>query len=585
MGRGIRDNSIIHSPSFTFLVGPKHTKLTIQSALAEHVSKPLHNLMNNGHTRESKHRIAILEDEDVETFVAFCEYAYTGDYAVPHQQGLREDDKLRIEIPQSPLSCRHSWRQSQRSESFSSALPTAPSPPPESVDSTVLTIKPQIEAEPEPPIVEDSTAEEAAEAEKPVDTMADSPPGGDQEVPAEAQGAATTPIELVPEPERQKEQDAEPARPEPEASATNLTEAVDFDSPVRSLSTRGRKKAKRAALKKQQELQSLFVEEPPANPTPPSTPPPEPAMESSAEDAPEDVNVDEMTLENQKDEAIPVEEYPTDDAPADSGVDQEPDASEPEPVAQEWGNEAVSPSDPVTSVGEQSEHSIENDHDQEQASEPPKPIIDMSFAKQPTSSSHAPGLSLWDEFESLRYNDDRQALTHTTTEPPTTEVPYLTFHAKVYVFATRYLIPALAQLCLRKLHQDLLHISFGEEDPIDQDSDANFYDSLAARQAPMVLDLLRYAYFKTTRLEPISPTSATQLRENELRKLVVHFAACKIKELARYHPPGQSGTATPAVRPVDAIMQRAELAKPPTSLRALLDMTPELASDLVYRMM
>src|SRR5205085_7718452 len=38
--------------------------------------------------------------------------------------------------------------------------------------------------------------------------------------------------------------------------------------------------------------------------------------------------------------------------------------------------------------------------------------------------------------------------------PDTT--PYLLLHAKLYVFATRYLIPTLAQLCLKKLHQDLV---------------------------------------------------------------------------------------------------------------------------------
>ncbi|KAF3898280.1 hypothetical protein GY631_1152 [Trichophyton interdigitale] len=75
--------SIINSPQFTFLIGPGHSKVTIQSGLAKHVSPRLDGLMNNGHTRESRHRIAVLEDEDVETFTGFCEFAYTGDYTVP----------------------------------------------------------------------------------------------------------------------------------------------------------------------------------------------------------------------------------------------------------------------------------------------------------------------------------------------------------------------------------------------------------------------------------------------------------------------------------------------------------------------
>jgi hypothetical protein len=98
----------------------------------------------------------------------------------------------------------------------------------------------------------------------------------------------------------------------------------------------------------------------------------------------------------------------------------------------------------------------------------------------------------------------------------------------------------------------------------------------------MVLNLVHYVYTKTARLEPISPTSATQLRENELRRLVVHYAACKVKDLAKYHSPDDSATATPSLRPVE--VERAETSAP-RSLRSLLDMTTELASDLVYRMM
>ncbi|KAJ6105224.1 hypothetical protein N7523_010034 [Penicillium sp. IBT 18751x] len=98
----------------------------------------------------------------------------------------------------------------------------------------------------------------------------------------------------------------------------------------------------------------------------------------------------------------------------------------------------------------------------------------------------------------------------------------------------------------------------------------------------MVLDLLRYAYTKTTRLEPINPTSATQLRENELRRLVVHYAACKVVDLARYHSPGDSEAATPTLRPVDfRKVERAMVTSVVEESPALLDMTPELASDLV----
>jgi hypothetical protein len=208
-------------------------------------------------------------------------------------------------------------------------------------------------------------------------------------------------------------------------------------------------------------------------------------------------------------------------------------------------------------------------------------MLDMSFAQQQASSPCEPGLSMWDEFVSLQYTDD--SASKLSPVESTSDLPYLTFHAKVYVFATRYLIPALAQLCLRKLHRDLLLISFTEHETADP-SPSQKLGVLAARKAQLVLNLVHYAYTKTARLEPISPTSATQLRENELRRLVVHYAACKVKDLAKYHSPDDSATATPSLRPVDATVERAETSAP-KSLRSLLDMTTELASDLVYRMM
>jgi hypothetical protein len=212
-------------------------------------------------------------------------------------------------------------------------------------------------------------------------------------------------------------------------------------------------------------------------------------------------------------------------------------------------------------------------------------MLDMSFAQQQATSPCEPGLSLWDEFTSLRY-DDPPTSEPAPIETPSTELPYITFHAKLYVFATRYLIPALAQLCLRKLHRDLLLLSSTHFETADL-GDSQILDGLAATKAQMVLELVHYAYTKTSRLEPISPTSATQLRENQLRRLVVHYAACNVKELARYHSAEDSVSATPSLRPVDAKTERDEtsISNSPKSLRALLDLTTELASDLVYRMM
>lgn len=47
------------------------------------LSEPLDNLMNNGHMRESRTGTAVLDDIDVDAFVAFCEFAYKGSYTTP----------------------------------------------------------------------------------------------------------------------------------------------------------------------------------------------------------------------------------------------------------------------------------------------------------------------------------------------------------------------------------------------------------------------------------------------------------------------------------------------------------------------
>lgn len=656
-------NSIIHSPSFTFLVGPKHTKLTIQSGLAQHVSKPLHNLMNNGHTRESRHRIAVLEDEDVETFVAFCEYAYTGDYKVPRLPvpaplpapasapaiSPREDTRTRaVESVTSPGP---SWRGTYRSDSVSSAVPPpAPSPPPES-ETDAQTVKAEGEV---PSVVEEDVSAEAeaevgTEFEASPETNAGAGEAAESEVPEQ-----TPTDEAQPPPET--DETIEPAEPVEKPStadwaqyqvsedvpadigAQTAPETVErTDSPTWEpasaySSNMGKSKKKKKDKKKGKKMQTAPLdEEPPARLTPPSTPPPQGSevVETQDEPVPEP---EPVSAEVEDIEAEPVaceEDAPAEIEEAEPEAETEAPAEEPpasylpsaapSPSAipcddPEWAQPDGTPQEDNTNAKDEDEtpepkSSTSWDHyptASQTIEEPssPKPIIDMSFAKQQSDASpRTPGLSLWDEFAALQYNDDTavpSTLKQSTNSSPTgttTELPYLTFHAKVYVFATRYLIPALAQLCLRKLHTDLVHLPLGDgnieeaqaqaqaqaQDYADADADADAHPPTrpGLPGAPaIVLDVLRYAYTKTTRLEPINPTSATQLRENELRRLVVHYAACRVKELARWHG-GGSGSATPAVRSVGVGVDGMK----PDSLRALLDGTPELASDLVYRMM
>ncbi|KAJ5455758.1 uncharacterized protein N7458_004022 [Penicillium daleae] len=620
-------NSIIHSPSFTFLVGPKHTKLTIQSGLAQHVSKPLHNLMNNGHTRESKHRIAVLEDEDVETFVAFCEYAYTGDYKVPQlpmpvqvptpTPPQRED--LRTGVVESAPSTGPSWRGTYRSDSVSSVPPPAPSPPPESqtdsqTDSQTVKAEEQV-----PSIVEeDVSAEVDADAETGEEELETQAQKGIEEAePSPWTDETVEPSEPLVQPrETDWAQSQNPENALAESDGQPAPEAVEpADEPsweANSPDPAYKKKSKKMKVKKGKKKSQLqpLEEEPPASLTPPSTPSPqEPQVVEVQPDPEPEPEPEEPEAVEEETPAYEGGLQEPEPEPEDALVEEPTESSLPSPMpspsaapteAPEWFQsinyppqeeqdniEDIRTPEPKSSISPRASSPTESSTIQAPSS--PKPIIDMSFAKQQSDSPRTPGLSLWDEFAALQYNDDctvpiTPKPSTTSTSATATELPYLTFHAKVYVFATRYLIPALAQLCLRKLHTDLLHLPLHDEtytsaEDNTEDRNANpetdthppTKQNLPGAPA-IVLDVLHYAYTKTTRLEPINPTSATQLRENELRRLVVHYAACRVKELARWHG-GGSGRATPA-----------DGAKP-DSLRALLDGTPELASDLVYRMM
>ncbi|KAH8433684.1 uncharacterized protein LDX57_011318 [Aspergillus melleus] len=505
-------SSIIHSPPFTFLVGANHTQLTVQSGLARHVSKPLDHLMSSGETRESKHHIAVLEEEDVETFVAFCEYAYTGDYRVP-PPGSREEVQ-----EQKPVN--------NPFKGVFSEEPVSPISP--HVPSTRYNEAPQAQGYDGPGGYDPPHGEKAPHAAHPIDSYGENTtyPGGDSLAPPNPDQAASSEEEV-------KQQPIPPA----------AEQGDPWDSNAGASAAKKGKKNKKGKNKQK----ATSTEEPTTSlTTPPSTPPPEHLQQDPPEATEEQ---DGWGLE-----------------PAD------PANNAPSGMAESWEYTAPTPPEEEQNKTDEKE---ETSQDYEQGAET-GPMIDNSFAKQHFNSHHESGFSLWDEFSAMDYIDPR-ALEGTrppsalSTQSSRSGLPYLIFHAKLYVFATRYLIPALAQLCLRKLHRDLLLLAFPDDaQPDSQD------DGLITLKARMVLDLLHYTYTKTTRLEPISPTSATQLRDNELRKLVIHYAACKVRDLARYCPPTEPTVGSPSSYPEKPSAR---------GLRALMDTTPELASDLVYRMM
>ncbi|KAL4872221.1 hypothetical protein BDV12DRAFT_152032 [Aspergillus spectabilis] len=491
--------SIINSVPFTFLVGPSHTKLTIQSGLARHVSRPLDHLMNSGQTRESKHQIAIFEDEDVETFVAFCEYAYTGDYAVP-PPGSRDDDRDQDSI-NNPFN-------GMFPEDTTGSVPAAdlPQSPRKSIEA-----------------LSDAQAQAAKEDGHGYDDG-----GKDEEEAAAGQ-----------QPHQEDKQawyissttEYPPQYPTttPRESDQSPTSSAD-PSP-----SRGRRR-RRGKTDEQQ-----LNQDPTGKLTPPCTPPGATRVDSAKHSVAESAgNPHALTEPDQS--TTHLIEHP----------------------APPLGN-----GEPISPGSERDRLRQEGTSSRSRA----RPVIDTSFANQHFSPRHEKGTNIWDEFMGIEDTDFRSSFykTRPSQPHPGFGLPYLTFHAKLYTFATRYLIPDLAHLCLRKLHHDLLNLAFPESDPENQYAEQFVLTTTKAR---MIVDLLSYTYTKTTRLEPITPSSATQLRDNELRRLVVHYAACKVRDLAEYCPP------------TEPIVGSSFYFEKPSArgFRALLDTLPELASDLIYRM-
>jgi hypothetical protein len=141
---------------------------------------------------------------------------------------------------------------------------------------------------------------------------------------------------------------------------------------------------------------------------------------------------------------------------------------------------------------------------------------------------------IWNDFLNLTYEDppclvsDEQATLvngDNASAPKTTTS--LLYHAKIYVFAEKYLIDNLRMLCLRKLHANL------------RDFD------LTLQTSGLILEVLEFTYAQTERKES---------REDELRMLIVHYAACK-GEILMQNP----------------------------NLRSLLEANGEMACDLLYK--
>lgn len=117
--------------------------------------------------------------------------------------------------------------------------------------------------------------------------------------------------------------------------------------------------------------------------------------------------------------------------------------------------------------------------------------------KQPEDSIIYPYEQLWKRFRRRKFDSGPASYSSN---------PNILFHAKLYVFATKYLIEPLRQQCLKSLHRDL----------------GNF--SLNRKSRSLILDLLDFTYVYTGRFESGGRSA--------LRDLVIHYVACEIQTLA-----------------------------------------------------
>ncbi|KLJ11579.1 hypothetical protein EMPG_13248 [Blastomyces silverae] len=85
--------SIFNTPAFTFLIGKDRSRLTIHAGTVRKISEPLYALINNGQFQESNSRLAVLEDVEEDTFLAFCEFLYTGTYTTPNLMASEDNSK------------------------------------------------------------------------------------------------------------------------------------------------------------------------------------------------------------------------------------------------------------------------------------------------------------------------------------------------------------------------------------------------------------------------------------------------------------------------------------------------------------
>ncbi|KAI9783212.1 MAG: hypothetical protein M1839_004052 [Geoglossum umbratile] len=92
-GYSLSVKRIVTSTPFKFVVGKDGDTITVHSALAASHSRPLDALIN-GRMSEAQNGFAVLDDIDRQTFVRFCQYVYTGNYAAADPEILLDSSTI-----------------------------------------------------------------------------------------------------------------------------------------------------------------------------------------------------------------------------------------------------------------------------------------------------------------------------------------------------------------------------------------------------------------------------------------------------------------------------------------------------------
>lgn len=78
-------------------MGEEEIPLTIHTAVLKGLSDPFDAMINNGIMKESTSGVAVLKDIDVEIFPAFCEYAYSSDFACTRANHINREFEVTTE--------------------------------------------------------------------------------------------------------------------------------------------------------------------------------------------------------------------------------------------------------------------------------------------------------------------------------------------------------------------------------------------------------------------------------------------------------------------------------------------------------